>query len=70
MTMVQDDRDFLKKLPVFKLVELGLSEYALTVVTEYAPIEITTCGRCHGGGCRPGPCRGPTLGESNDEKGA
>ena len=65
--MVQDDRNFLKTLPVFKLVELGLSEYALSVVTEYAPIEVTTCRRCHGWGCQPGPCSETPM-ESSDEK--
>ena len=39
------------------------SEYALTVVTEYADMEISVCRRCHGWGCWPGPCGG-------DEKGA
>ena len=33
------------------------SEYALTVVTEYADMEVTVCRGCHGWGCWPGPCR-------------
>ena len=63
---MQDDRDFLKTNPVVKLVDLGLSEYALTIVAEYADVEVSACRRCHGWGCRPGPCR-ETLRE-DDEK--
>lgn len=59
---MQDDRDFLKTNPVVKLVDLGLSEYALTIVAEYADVEVSACRRCHGWGCRPGPCRDiPTI---------
>ena len=66
--MPQDDRDFLKTVSIVEMVELGLSEYAwrvvtemsqeITLVTEYADMEISVCRRCHGWGCQPGPCGG------------